>query len=78
MFRIVQLSDLHGSAITSFAFIRHAIETCNALQPDMVVLTGDFVSPDETVANALSAVALQRGCTVLFDEQPGADILRAP
>jgi len=45
---------------------------------ELRVLTGDFVSPDETVANALSAVALQRGCTVLFDEQPGADILRAP
>ncbi|CAN7660542.1 MULTISPECIES: hypothetical protein [Mesorhizobium] len=45
---------------------------------ELRVLTGDFVSPDETVANALSAVALERGCAVLFDEQPGADILRAP
>ena len=42
--KIAQLSDLHGSAITSFAFLRRAIEACNALQPDVVALTGDFVS----------------------------------
>ncbi|GLS39749.1 hypothetical protein GCM10010869_53460 [Mesorhizobium tianshanense] len=45
---------------------------------ELRVLTGDFISPDEIVANALSPVALQRGCAVLFDEQPGADILRTP
>ncbi|AZO47933.1 MAG: hypothetical protein EOS58_18435 [Mesorhizobium sp.] len=45
---------------------------------ELRVLTGDFISPDEMVANELSAVALERGCSVLFDEQPGADILRAP
>lgn len=45
---------------------------------ELRVLTGDFVSPDETVANALSTVALERGCAVLFDEQPGADIVQAP
>lgn len=45
---------------------------------ELRVLTGDFVSPDETVANALSTVALERGRAVLFDEQAGADILRTP
>ncbi|MDX8433626.1 MULTISPECIES: hypothetical protein [Mesorhizobium] len=45
---------------------------------ELRVLTGDFISPDEVAANELSAVALERGCAVLFDEQPGADILRAP
>lgn len=35
----------------------------------------DLVSPDDAMANALSAVALKRGCAVLFDEQAGADIL---
>ncbi|MBZ9807338.1 hypothetical protein LB566_10530 [Mesorhizobium sp. CA13] len=45
---------------------------------ELRVLTGDFVSADETVANALSEVALQCGCAVLFDEQAGADILRTP
>ena len=41
---------------------------------ELRVLTGDFVSPDDVVANALSTVALARGCSVLFDEQAGAEI----
>ena len=42
--RIAQLSDLHCSAITSTPFIARAVEKCNSLKPDVVVLTGDFVS----------------------------------
>jgi predicted MPP superfamily phosphohydrolase len=42
--RIAQLSDLHGSAITSFSFLRRAVQKCNELAPDVVALTGDFVS----------------------------------
>ncbi|MER9999093.1 hypothetical protein NKJ90_09690 [Mesorhizobium sp. M0051] len=38
---------------------------------ELRVLTGDFVSPDDLMANALSTVALARGCSVLFDEQAG-------
>ena len=45
---------------------------------ELRVLTGDFVSSDEAAANALSAVALECGCAVLFDEQAGADITWAP
>lgn len=45
---------------------------------ELRVLTGDFVSSDEAVANALTQVALQLGCAVLFDEQPGADIVLEP
>lgn len=42
---------------------------------ELRVLTGDFVSSDADAANALTQVALQRGCAVLFDEQAGADIV---
>lgn len=42
---------------------------------ELRVLTGDFVSSDEDAANALTQVALERGCSVLFDERPGADII---
>ena len=45
---------------------------------ELRVLTGDFVSSDESAANALSQVALERGCAVLFDERPGAEIVAAP
>lgn len=42
--RIVQLSDLHVSAITTPRFLRRVVELCNAQEPDVVVLTGDYVS----------------------------------
>lgn len=42
---------------------------------ELRVLTGDFVSSDEDATNALTQVALERGCAVLFDERPGADIV---
>ena len=42
--RVLQLSDLHVSAMTSARFLARAIETCNDLKPDIVALTGDFVS----------------------------------
>jgi len=42
--RIVQLSDLHFSAITGPGVVRRAVELCNAEKPDVIVLTGDYVS----------------------------------
>jgi len=42
--KILQLSDLHCSAITSTRLIARAVSVCNLLKPDVVVLTGDFVS----------------------------------
>ena len=53
--RIAQLSDLHGSAIASFGFLRRAILECNRLQPDVVVLTGDFVSRRNSYAKITGA-----------------------
>lgn len=43
-FRIVHLSDIHHSPFTDLAHITRAVELSNKLQPDMFVLTGDFVS----------------------------------
>lgn len=42
--RIAQLSDLHCSAITSADTVRRAVELCNAEKPDVIVLTGDYIS----------------------------------
>lgn len=42
--RIAQLSDIHMDEYTEPFFLRHAIAEVNRLQPDMVLLTGDFVS----------------------------------
>jgi hypothetical protein len=75
-FKIIDLVSVidacaHGRAAGRFVSMAKAVE-------ELRVLTGDFVSSDEDAANALSTVALGRGCAVLFDEQPGADIVRAP
>src|SRR5580658_9392735 len=42
--RIAQLSDIHMDEYTEPFFLRHAIQEVNRLQPDLVLLTGDFVS----------------------------------
>ena len=42
--RIAHISDLHGSAIVGPRLIRRAVEMCNEEQPDLVAVTGDFVS----------------------------------
>ncbi len=42
--RIAQLSDLHFSAITGESVVRRTVELCNAEKPDVIVLTGDYIS----------------------------------
>jgi predicted MPP superfamily phosphohydrolase len=53
--KIAQISDLHCSAITRPAFIAHAVQMCNALQPDVVALTGDFVSRRNSYSHTTGA-----------------------
>ncbi len=43
-FRIAQLTDFHYDSLFSAVPIRRAVEITNSLSPDLVVLTGDFVS----------------------------------
>jgi threonine dehydratase len=38
-----------------------------------VLVTGDFVTPDEEMANATSEAAIALGCSVAFDERAGAE-----
>lgn len=42
-FRIVQLSDFHLHPHTQLPLIERAVAQANALRPDLVVLTGDYV-----------------------------------
>src|SRR6266850_6448420 len=49
-FRIVQLSDIHHSPFTSREQIERAVETANRLQPDIVALTGDYISKERRYA----------------------------
>lgn len=49
-FRIVQLSDIHHSPFTSRTQIERAVDTANSLQPDIVALTGDYISKERQYA----------------------------
>ena len=49
-FRIVQLSDIHHSPFTSGKQIERAVELANRLQPDIVALTGDYISKERRYA----------------------------
>ncbi len=49
-FRIVHLSDFHHSPFTSREQIERAVETANRLQPDIIALTGDYISHDRQYA----------------------------
>lgn len=42
--RIVQLSDIHFEEFDESWFVKQAVRTINSLNPDLVILTGDFVS----------------------------------
>lgn len=42
--KIVQISDFHFQEYTEAAFLKAVVRRVNALAPDLVVLTGDFVS----------------------------------
>jgi predicted MPP superfamily phosphohydrolase len=42
--RVAQLSDLHVGSLTPFERIRAAIDEANRFQPDLVALTGDYLT----------------------------------
>lgn len=43
-FRIAQLADFHYGEYSEPSFVRASVDAVNALQPDLVALTGDFIS----------------------------------
>jgi uncharacterized protein len=43
-FRIVQISDIHFDEYTEPSFVRRVIGHVNSLTPDLVLLTGDYIS----------------------------------
>lgn len=53
--RVVQLSDFHCSAITSRHIVRRAVQAANAQKPDVIVLTGDYISRPDSYAGFLIA-----------------------
>lgn len=52
---IAHLTDLHWGVYTGLREIRGAVETANALQPDLVLLTGDYVLGSAAYAEPCAA-----------------------
>jgi predicted MPP superfamily phosphohydrolase len=64
-FRIVQLSDFHCSRQVTPDYLREAVELAQAQNPDLVVLTGDFIHHGykyvDSVADALGRLTAPHG-----------------
>lgn len=73
-FTIIQLSDFHFDPYFSIIPIRKSVQITNALKPDLIVLTGDFVSApaiESALRNKRAALQADPCSEVLKD-------LRAP
>jgi predicted MPP superfamily phosphohydrolase len=64
--RIVQISDFHFEQFTEAFFMRRVVRRVNALKPDLVVLTGDFVS--RAPLPPRTSVGLSYHCAELLSE----------
>ena len=42
--RVAQISDVHNDEFTDPAYLKQVVATVNGLRPDLVVLTGDYIS----------------------------------
>lgn len=65
-FRVVQISDIHFDEFTEPAFVRRVLARVNALQPDLVLLTGDYISVFP-LSRAFATGAMHRCAEVLRD-----------
>ena len=81
-FRILQLSDIHHSLFVPLDYVAAVVELSNKLKPDLVALTGDFVSYSrssiEPVAEILGGLRARAGVVAVLgnhDFRVGAEAL---
>src|SRR5687767_1974124 len=55
-FRVVHLSDVHHSPFTSRKQIERAVATATSLQPDIIALTGDYISKERAYAEPCAEI----------------------
>jgi predicted MPP superfamily phosphohydrolase len=63
-FRIIQISDIHLEEYTEEFFLRRVVDRINALAPDLVLITGDFITDGRFTRKNPSAAA--RRCAALL------------
>lgn len=80
-FRIAQLSDLHYDDYFSVVPLRNAVEIVNGLRPDLIVVTGDFVTArgkhPRRSARVQTAKAVESCAQLLAQMHAGSGILAA-
>lgn len=54
--RLVHVSDLHASPIVLERYLRQCVERINALEPDFVAVTGDFITGPKLYARRVARV----------------------
>ncbi|MGC9453617.1 MAG: metallophosphoesterase [Phycisphaerae bacterium] len=54
--RLIHISDLHCSPIVLERYLHQCVERVNALEPDFVVITGDFITGLKTYARRVARV----------------------
>ena len=63
--RVVHLSDIHHSPFTGREQVERAVEIANSLQPDIIALTGDYISHEreyiQPCAEMLGRLRARRG-----------------
>ncbi|MCK4574471.1 MAG: metallophosphoesterase, partial [candidate division Zixibacteria bacterium] len=63
--RIAQLTDIHVGRLINLDYVRRAVEKTKAAKPDLIVLTGDYVSRtdaiDDNLAEALGRLSAPHG-----------------
>ena len=79
--RVAHLTDLHVGRVTPMAVQEAAVDLTNALAPDLVVITGDFVCHSQMYLDALEALMKRFTVPVLgvlgnHDYWSGADEVR--
>jgi predicted MPP superfamily phosphohydrolase len=81
-FRIVQLTDIHHGLYLPLAAVMEAVALVNRLRPDVVALTGDFVTYSrafvEPVATVLGMLRARYGVYAVLgnhDFRVGADLI---
>ncbi len=66
--RIAQVSDIHLESWTEPFFLREAVERVNRIHPDLVLLTGDFITA-ESHQSYFPAAAMKKCAEILADIQ---------
>jgi predicted MPP superfamily phosphohydrolase len=79
--RVAHLTDLHVGRVTPFRVQMAAAELCNAQQPDLVVMSGDFVAHSQAFLDQLTEVVAAFAAPVIgvlgnHDHWSGADEVR--